>query len=289
MQAYEINNICVVGTGNMGQQISVLCALSGYETICAGRSEAGLEKARQFGQKYLLERVGKGKLTREQADLAQASLNFTTSLEEGAGNADFVIEAIVEKLDQKRELFKKLDQICPPHAILATNSSYLGSSRIADVTARPGRVCNMHFFNPALAMKCVEVVKGPHTSEETVLLATELARRLRKEPVLLHREVDGFLVNRILRAYLQEALILLDTGVASAEDIDSAVVNALGHPMGPFRLLDLTGIDLSYNLRMWRYRETMDPQDKPSPAIVAKYVRGEWGKKSGKGFYEYES
>ena len=168
----------------------------------------------------------------------------------------------------------------------ATNSSYIGSSKLAAVTARPEQVCNMHFFNPALVMKCVEVVKGPHTAAATAELAMALARRLNKEPVLLHREIYGFLVNRIYRAIVQEACFLLDTGVASVEAIDSAVVNGLGHPMGPFRLLDLTGIDLAYRARMDYYRETMDPADKPPPSIVEKYARGEWGSKSGKGFYD---
>ncbi len=288
MKVDEIKNICVVGTGTMGHQLSVLCALSGYQTTCVSRSEAGLERVRQFMQTYLAGRVAKGKLTEEQAGQARENLKLTTSLEEAAREADFVIEAVVEILDVKRELFQKLDRFCPPHTILTTNSSYLASSRIAGATARPEKVCNMHFFNPALVMKCVEVVKGPHTAEETITVTMELARRLNKAPVLLHKEIYGFVVNRIFRALVQEALFLLDTGVASVEDIDSAVVNALGHPMGPFRLLDLTGIDLGYHARMERYRETMDPAEKPSPVLVEKYARGEWGRKTGKGFYEYD-
>ena len=147
----------------------------------------------------------------------------------------------------------------------------------------------MHFFNPALVMKCVEVVKGPHTAEETAGAAMELALKMGKKPVLLQKEIYGFLVNRILRRIMDEALFLLDTGVASAADIDSAVVNALGHPMGPFTLMDLTGIDLSYHIAMERYRETGDPAERPSPSVVEKYVRGEWGRKKGRGFYDYES
>jgi 3-hydroxybutyryl-CoA dehydrogenase len=288
MKAEEIKKICVVGAGNMGHQISLLCALSGYRTACTDTSKAQLNKAKKFVQNYLPGRVAKGKLTQEQAERASASLTFTGSLAEAAAGADFVIEAVLEKLDVKRELFKKLDRLCPPHAILATNSSYFVSSLIAGVTARPEKVCNMHFFNPALVMQCVEVVKGPHTAAETAAAAMELARRLKKEPVLLHKEVYGFLVNRILRRISEEAFFLLDTGVASAEDIDSAVVNALGHPMGPFRLMDLTGIDLAYHVRMEQYRETMDPRHLPSPTIVEKYVRGEWGEKAGKGFYEHK-
>ena len=288
MKVDEIKNICVVGAGNMGHQISVLCALAGYKAACTDTSAAQLQKAQNFADNYLPERVAKGKLTQEQAGRARGNLIFTSSLDEAARDADYVIEAAVENLDVKRGLFKKLDQLCPPHAVLATNSSYLVSSRVAGSTGRPGQVCNMHFFNPALVMKCVEVVKGPHTTEETAAVAMELARRLNKEPVLLHKEVYGFLVNRILRQIQQEALFLLDTGVASADDIDSAVVNALGHPMGPFRLMDLTGIDLSYHVRMELYRETMNPAQRPSPTVVEKYVRGEWGRKTGRGFYEYE-
>jgi len=288
MNIDDVKKICVVGAGNMGHQISLQCALSGYETVCTDISQEQINKASSFVDQYLPGRVAKGKLTQEQADLAKSHLSFTTSLEEAAKDADFVIEAAIEKIKIKRELFKRLDRLCPPHTILATNSSYIVSSKISDATNRPSQVCNMHFFNPALVMKCVEVVKGPHTSEETAEITLELSRRLQKVPVLLHKEVYGFLVNRILQLIGGEALFLYETGVASIEDIDSAVVNALGHPMGPFRLMDLTGIDLSYHVRMERYMETMDPASKPSPTIVEKYVRGEWGQKIGKGFYTYD-
>jgi 3-hydroxybutyryl-CoA dehydrogenase len=289
MKIEEIKNICVIGTGVMGRQLAVLCALSGYATTCVGRSAARMEEVKQFMERYLAGRVTKGKLNEAQAAQAAARLKLSTDLAEAAQSADFVIEAVIEDLAVKQELFKTLDRLCPPHALLATNSSYIGSSKLAAVTARPEQVCNMHFFNPALAMKCVEVVKGPHTAAATADLAMALARRLNKEPVLLHREIYGFLVNRIFRAIVQEAFFLLDTGVASVEAIDSAVVNALGHPMGPFRLIDLTGIDLAYRARMDYYRETMDPAEKPPPSIVEKYARGEWGRKSGKGFYDYET
>ncbi|HOB28195.1 MAG: 3-hydroxyacyl-CoA dehydrogenase family protein [Dethiobacteria bacterium] len=288
MSAGEINSVAVIGAGNMGHQISLCCALAGLETSCTDVSEEQLQEAEAFMEKYLSGRVAKGKLLPESADQAAKRLRFTTSLEEAVREADFVIEAITEKLDLKKDLFRKLDQLCPPQTILATNSSFFVSSLLAGETNRPELVCNMHFFNPALVMKCVEVVKGPHTAAETAEAAMELARRMGKEPVLLHKEIYGFLVNRILRQIIDEALFLLDTGVASMEDIDSAVVNALGHPMGPFTLMDLTGIDLSYHSAMERYRETGDPGDKPSPTVVEKYVKGEWGRKKGRGFYNYE-
>ena len=287
MNVNDIKKICVIGAGNMGHQISLVCALAGYQTVCTDISEEQLQKAKSFVEKYLPSRVAKGKMTQEAADAAKSNLTFTTSLEEAVSDVDYIIEAAVEKLHIKRQLFAKLDELSPPHAILATNSSYIVSSKVADATKRPSKVCNMHFFNPALVMKCVEVVKGPHTSEETAEIAMELSRRLQKVPVLLQKEVWGFLVNRILSLINREAMFLYDTGVASYEDIDSAVENALGHPMGPFRLIDLTGIDLAYFSRMERYAETMDPAEKPSPSIVAKYVKGEYGQKVGKGFYDY--
>jgi 3-hydroxybutyryl-CoA dehydrogenase len=287
--AAEVKRVAVVGAGNMGHQISICCALAGLETSCIDVSTEQLQKADAFLKKYLPDRVAKGKLSEESAREAEGRLRFIESMEEGVKDADFVIEAVTEKLDLKKELFRKLDQLCPQHTILATNSSFFVSSLLASETGRPALVCNMHFFNPALVMKCVEVVKGPHTAEETAGAAMELALKMGKKPVLLQKEIYGFLVNRILRRIMDEALFLLDTGVASAADIDSAVVNALGHPMGPFTLMDLTGIDLSYHIAMERYRETGDPAERPSPSVVEKYVRGEWGRKKGRGFYDYES
>jgi len=287
MKIEDVKKICVAGAGNMGHQIALLCALSGYETFCFDLSAEQMNMAEAFVKQYLPDRVAKGKLSQEQAESAAARIRFTTILEHAASGADFVIEAIIEKLQPKRELFEKLGQLCPPHAVLATNSSFIVSSQLADVTGRPGQVCNMHFFNPALVMKCVEVVKGPHTTAETATLTMELAHRLGKVPVLLQKEIYGFLVNRILAKITEEALFLLDTGVASAEDIDKAVVNALGHPLGPFRLMDLTGIDLAYHIGMERYMQTSDPKEKPSPTVVEKYIKGEWGRKKSKGFYQY--
>lgn len=288
MKLDDVKKICVVGAGNMGHQISLLCALSGFRVSCTDVSEEQLGKAQAFMESYLPGRVKKNRLTEEQAKQTQENLTFTTSLADAAKDADFVIEAATEKIEIKTNLFKQLDELTPLHAILATNSSFLVSSLVAHATNRPDKVCNMHFFNPALVMKCVEVVKGPHTSEETAELTMELSRKLNKVPVKLNKEIYGFLVNRILAAINKEALFLLDLGVASAEDIDSAVVNALGHPMGPFRLLDLTGIDLSYLVGMERFQETLDPAEMPSPTITTKYAKGEWGEKTGKGFYEYK-
>lgn len=288
MKIDDIKKICVIGAGNMGHQIALSAALAGYQVSCTDISLDMLNKAEEFARKYLPERVAKGKLTQEQADLALTNISFTQNLEEAAGDADFVIEAAVEKINVKRKLFADLDRITPPHAILATNSSFIVSSKIADATMRPDKVCNMHFFNPALVMKLVEVVQGPHTSTETAQITMDLCEKMGKNGVWLKKEIYGFLVNRILAALHHEAQFLADMGIADPEEIDMAVTNALGHPMGPFRLMDFTGIDLAYYIGMERYQETGDPKDKPSPLIVEKFAKGEWGRKTKKGFYLYE-
>lgn len=282
-----VKTICVVGAGNMGHQIALQAALTGFTTYCTDVSEITLAKARDFAANYLAERVKKGKMTQETADEVQARIKFTDSLEEAAANADMVIEAIVEILDIKRDLFSRLDKICPAHTIFATNSSYIVSSRIADATARPEKVLNVHFFNPALVMKLVEVVKGPHVADETVDTVFEVSRQLGKTPVLIKKEIYGFVVNRIFSALTKEACYLLDQDVASIEDIDIAVKNGLGHPMGPFELLDLTGIDLEYDVLTAKYQSTGALEDKPSPAIVSRYAQGRFGRKTGAGFYDY--
>jgi 3-hydroxybutyryl-CoA dehydrogenase len=287
MATFEIKNICVVGAGNMGHQIALAAALAGYNVKCTDINQEILQKAENFADTYLPQRVAKGKLSEEDAKAARTRISFTGDLADAAKDADLVIEAVIEKLDLKRKIFADLDRICPEHAILATNSSYIVSSKIADVTKRPEKVCNMHFFNPALVMKLVEVVKGPHVSDETVETVVDVCKKMGKIPVVLKKEIYGFLVNRIVSAIKNEALYIYDMGVATPEDIDTAVVHALGHPMGPFRLMDLTGIDLSYYISMERYQETGDPKYKPSPIIVEKFIKKEWGRKTGKGFYDY--
>ncbi|GAB6173724.1 hypothetical protein JCM15765_32020 [Paradesulfitobacterium aromaticivorans] len=288
MKVDDIKKICVVGAGTMGHQIAVAAALAGIRVTCTDLSSEALAKAEKFAQTYLPERVNKGKLSQQQAEQALANLNFSESLEVAAVDADFVIEAAVEKLEVKRKLFAELDRIVPTHAILATNSSFIVSSKVADATRRPEKVCNMHFFSPALVMKLVEVVQGPHTSPETAQVTMDLCTKMGKIGVWLKKEIYGFLVNRIVAAINNEALFLADTGIASPEEIDIAVTNGLGHPMGPFRLMDMAGIDLYYDITLERYRETQDPKDKPSPTIVEKFVRQEWGRKTKKGFYSYE-
>jgi 3-hydroxybutyryl-CoA dehydrogenase len=271
----------------MGHQISLLCAMHGYKTTCTDISEEILKKAEAFADSYLPGRVKKGRLTEEQAKAARDNITFTSSLEEAVRDADYVIEAVLEVLDLKRKIFTELDKLTPPHAILATNSSAIVSSKIADVTSRPDKVLNVHFFNPALVMKLVEVVQGPHVSDETRQISMDLCDKLEKVAVHIKKEVEGFLLNRIFGAITREALLMLEMGVASVEDIDKAQVYGAGHPMGTFRLMDLTGIDLTYTMAMERFKATGDPRYFPSPSVVEKYIKGEWGEKAGKGWYDY--
>lgn len=287
MKIDDIKKVCVIGAGNMGHQISTLCAIHGYETTCTDISEKILGKAEAFVERYLPGRVEKGRLSAEEAAAAQSRIRFTPDLEDAVAGADYVIEAAVEVLAVKRDLFARLDKLAPEHAILATNSSAIVSSRIADVTARPDKVVNLHFFNPALVMKLVEVVQGPHVSDETANISMELCKRLGKVPVRLRKEVDGFLLNRIFFAIFKEAEWLLEMGVADVEDIDNACVYGAGHPMGPFRLMDLTGIDLAYTMGMENFKKTGERRELPSPSIVEHFVNGEYGQKTGKGWYDY--
>jgi len=287
MQINDVKNIAVIGAGNMGHQIALLCALHGFKTTCTDVKPDILKRAETFADTYLPERVKKGKLTQAQADVARANISFTPSLAEAVKDADYVIEAVLEILDVKRKVFAEVDKLAPSHAILATNSSFIVSSQIADVTQRPSQVLNLHFFNPALVMKLVEVVQGPHVADETAQISLALCERLEKIGVHLKKEVEGFLLNRILKAIAREAFWLVEMGVASFEDIDKAQVYGAGHPMGAFRLMDLTGIDLAYIRMTEKFRETGDPADLPPPSLVERYMKGWYGEKTGKGWYDY--
>lgn len=287
MNIDDIKNIAIIGAGNMGHQISLHCAIKGYTVKCTDISQDMLDKANGFVDKYLPGRVAKGKMTEDEAKAVRERISFTPSLEEAVKDADYVIEAAIEVLDIKRKLFADLDKFAPKHAILATNSSAIVSSKIADVTSRPDKVLNVHFFNPALVMKLVEVVQGPHVSDETNQISMDLCKKLDKVAVHVKKEVSGFLLNRIFKVIAEEAQWMLEMGVASVEDIDKACVFGAGHPMGPFTLMDLTGIDLAYTMCMESFRETGDPAELPKPHVVEHYVKGEYGQKSGKGWYDY--
>jgi 3-hydroxybutyryl-CoA dehydrogenase len=227
----------------------------------------------------------------ESAEVARAELGdngarVTTDLAE-LGQCSYVVEAVVEDVAVKRDVFAQLDRLCPPHAILATNSSTIVSSRLADATRRPDRVANMHYFNPALVMQVVEVVQGPHTAPDTAARLVEFCQATRKRPIWMKREIDGFIANRLLGAVIREAGRLVDEGYATFEDVDLAAEKALGHPMGPFRLLDFTGLDVSYLVGQDRFRRTGKEEDRPPRCVEERVRAGRLGRKSGRGFYEY--
>jgi 3-hydroxybutyryl-CoA dehydrogenase len=289
MTVDDIQRLAVIGAGQMGSQIAMQAALHGYELALQDLEASQLEKAVAGNRIQLDRRVEKGKLSAADRDAALARVHPVASLEDAVAGADFVIEAIVERLDDKQQLFARLDRYAPPHAILATNSSYLGNSRLAAVTARPEKVINMHFFFPPLVMRLVEVVKGEQTSDETVEITAGLARRIGREPVVLRQELPGFLVNRILRAIQTEAYFLLENGVASFSDIDKAAELGLNFPLGPFKLADFSGLDIGYYSRLDRYRETGNPADRPPRALQIRVERGELGRKTGRGFYDYST
>lgn len=283
----SVNHIAVIGSGTMGSQIGMVAALSGFETTIIDIAEDALQRAREQLESRMARDIEKGRRTQSEVDGAFTRLDFSTDRDAVVAGSDFVIEAAVEDLRIKRELFAALDQIAPPHAILATNSSNIVSSRIADATSRPEKVCNMHFFNPVLVMKAVEVVAHPGTSEDTVATTAALAEAMGKQVIHVHKEIPGFVANRLLAALRKEALQLYSDGVVSFEDIDIAAKSALGHPMGPFELMDLVGIDVAYMIRLAEYEQTGDPESLPNPELKKLYDAGRFGRKSGQGWYTY--
>jgi 3-hydroxybutyryl-CoA dehydrogenase len=289
MNSYNIERILVVGAGQMGHQIGMLAALGGYKTTIQDVNESALLNAKTTLEGIMTKWVAKGKISNDQKQAAFHRLQFTTNLEEAASMSDFVIEAVVEKLEVKKEVFKKLDTLAPAHAILASNSSTIVSSLVAESTRRPDKVCNMHFFFPPLVMDCVEVVMSETTSEETSEAAMEVCKQMNRTGILLKKEISGFVANRILGALQREAVALYEAGIADYKDIDVICRKALNHPIGPFELMDLSGIDVGYFVMQQRFAETGDPVYKPPVCIEEKVKQGHLGRKTGKGFYDYKT
>jgi 3-hydroxybutyryl-CoA dehydrogenase len=284
----DLKTVCVVGAGLMGRQIALNTAHHGYAVRLWDANPEQLAAARAWVDEYVAGRIEKGRWTKDEADAARSRLVFAADLAEAAKEADLAIEAVIEDVGIKRTVFADLDRLCPPRAVLASNSSTFVSSLVASATQRPAQVANLHYFNPAMVMEVVEVVQGPHTAPETVALLLEFARRTGKKPILLTKEIEGFVANRLLWALAREATSLLDGGYASFEEIDLAAEKALGHPMGPFRLMDLTGIDLAYLIRMARYKATGRDEDLPPRCIEERYQAGAYGRKTKRGFYTYD-
>ncbi|MFJ7468790.1 3-hydroxyacyl-CoA dehydrogenase family protein [Peribacillus frigoritolerans] len=283
----QIQSITVIGAGQMGHQIAMLAALGGYETILQDVQENALKTAQEKLDVILTKWVQKGRLSEDRKLAAFSRLQYTTDLEKAASGADLIIEAVVEKLDVKQEVFAKLEELAPAETIFATNSSTIVNSLIASVTNRPDKFINMHFFFPPLVMDCVEVVMSDQTSEETAKLAMEVTENMNRTGILLRKEISGFVANRILGALQREALYLYEEGIVDYKEIDLICRKALGHPIGPFELMDLSGIDVGYFVMQQRYTETGNPEDKPNACIEEKVNKGHLGRKTGKGWYDY--
>lgn len=289
METRTIKKVCVVGAGIMGRQIALNAAVGGYETTLCDSFAEVLGSARDWAAGFMEKSVQKGKMTRAEADQTLARLRCEADLKAALAGTDLVIEAIVEKEDAKRTLFETVNAYAPPDAIITSNSSYMPSSQFIPYITNPSRLANLHYFNPAMLMKLVEIVSGEHTGAETVEALKQFVKTIGKTYILVHKEISGFVVNRLLRALQNEAFFLLENGIASFEDIDLGAEKGLNHPMGPFRLNDLTGLDITYFNRQAKYEQTQDPVDAPPKALTERYERGEFGKKTGKGWYTYES
>ncbi len=280
----DVRKIGVAGAGAMGTGIANVAAMSGYEVVLRDIEMSYVERSIDNMGKYMARSVEKGKMSEEQRQACLGRIKGTIALEDFA-DADFVIEAVIEDLDLKKEVFSALDSICRPEAVLATNTSSMSITAIAASTGRAERVCGMHFFNPAQIMRLVEVIRGMQTSDETVVAAKVLAESFGKKTIEVKKDSPGFVVNRILVPQFVEAARLLQEGVASVEDIDTAVKLGLNYPMGPFELMDFTGIDIACFVMEYFADEFRDGHY-GAPQIIKQMVRaGKLGKKTGGGFY----
>ena len=281
-----IQRVTVVGAGTMGSQIALQTAYSGrYEVTLVDADAAQLERADEQSRRLAARAVEKGRLAADAARQALAAIRPSSDLAASASAADLVIEAVFESLEVKREVWAELGRAARPEAILASNSSTIAISRLAAFATGPERCCNLHFFHPVTVMQLCEVVKGPDTSEATLEAAMEFVRSIDRVPVRINKEVHGFVVNRVLFAAAEEAMRLLEAGVASAEDIDTAVRKGLNWPMGPFELLDFSGLDVFYGALEDRAKLEGGPG---APRVLREKIeKGELGRKTGRGFFDY--
>jgi 3-hydroxybutyryl-CoA dehydrogenase len=282
----RIHRVAVIGAGTMGHGIAQVAAMAGYETRLTDANTEALTGAWDRIQSNLAGAVSRGKLMQAQADAAMASLTPAADLEMAVRDADLVVEAIVEELAVKRSLFQRLDAIVSDDAILATNTSSLSVARIADATKHPSRVLGMHFFNPVHIMKLVEIVTHEQCDAAVIAAARVAAERMGKTTILV-RDTPGFASSRLGVVLGLEAIRMLEGGVASAADIDTAMELGYGHPMGPLRLTDLIGLDVRLKIAEYLHRELRDEKFAPPRILREKVERGELGKKTGKGFYEW--
>ena len=281
------STVAVVGAGLMGGGIAQVSAVAGHRVILRDVTDDALDRGRAAIAKSLDRFVAKGNLERSAADEALARISTTTDLE-AAGEADVVVEAVFEDIEVKHEVFRVLDRVCREDALLATNTSAIPITRIAAVTERPEFVVGTHFFSPVPMMGLCELVRGFKTSDETLAAAREFAEGVGKTCVVVTRDVAGFITTRLICALAMEAIRLVESGVATAEDVDTACRLGFGHAMGPLATTDLTGVDILRNATMNIYTETADEKFFPPETLARMVAAGDLGRKSGQGFYTYD-
>ena len=281
----SVQTIAILGAGIMGRGIAYVSAVGGFTTLLQDTSREQLEKAANEVNATLEKGVATGRLTDADAVTARKRLRTVTSLEEAARSADLVIEAVPERIELKVEIFAQLDRVAPAHAILASNTSSLSITEMSAATKRAPQVVGLHFFNPVHRMKLLEIVRALETSEHTLELCEEVGRRMGKEFVTV-RESPGFVTSRINAMIGNEAFYMLQEGVASAADIDKALTLGLNHPMGPFELVDLVGLDTRLSILRFLHR-TLGEKFRPCPLIEQYVAAGRLGRKSGRGVYDY--
>ena len=281
-----MTQVAVVGAGLMGSGIAQVSAVAGYEVVLQDVSPESLERAKASITESLARFVSKERISEPEAGLALTRIHTTTDLSDVA-EADIVIEAVFENLDVKTAIFSELDAICKPTAVLATNTSAIPITSIAAATSRPADVVGVHFFSPVPMMKLVELVRGEHTSDATLDVAREFAERVGKTVVVVNRDVAGFVTTRLISALTMEAIRLVESGVASAEDIDTACRLGFGHAMGPLETADLTGVDIMLNADLSVYNEAHHQAFEPPELIRQMVAEGNLGRKTGQGFYQY--
>jgi 3-hydroxybutyryl-CoA dehydrogenase len=283
----EIRKVGVCGAGLMGNGIAQTCASAGFDVVLMEVADAPLQRGMQSITKSLDKFVEKQKLALAERDAILGRITPTTNVGD-LKDCDLVIEAIVENVDIKTTLFRQLDELLAPHAIICTNTSSLCVIELAAKTKRPNRVAGLHFFNPVPIMKLVEVVKTIATTQDVIDALFDFARKLGKEPILA-KDTTGFVVNRLLVPYLLYAIKVYDEGLASKEDIDKGMKLGCGYPMGPLELLDFVGLDTTYYIAQIMFDEFKDPMMAPPPLLRRMVLAGHYGRKSGKGFYDYGS
>jgi 3-hydroxybutyryl-CoA dehydrogenase len=282
----EIKTVAVIGAGTMGRGIAYCSALAGYRTILEDVSDSVLEQGLEYVRRALDEGISRGKVTEDQKKKALLAIATSHAVQDACRQADLIIEAVPEEMETKLEIFTVLDKFAKPGAIFASNTSSLSITEMAAITFRPQNCIGMHFFNPVQKMKLLEIVRGLETSEETLAACVEAGRRMGKEVVVV-RESPGFVTSRINAMIGNEAFYMLQEGVATAADIDKALKLGLNHPMGPFELVDLVGLDVRLSI-LQHLQRTLGEKYRPCP-LLEQYVKaGRLGRKSGRGVYDYK-